>query len=110
MLLMAIAIGELCQGANAEARGEAVGANPLVRVLVELRVAPDSVSETGIADVQRQVLARLVGTHAVVARRYRSVPLLALEVDASALARLERMTDLVLRVVPDEPARTQGDR
>lgn len=106
-LLAASALAEPCHAALAQARSETGSTAATVRVLVELRVASDGALEAGIADAQREVLARLAGTHVVVGRRYRSIPLLALEVDAGALARLEQMTDLVIRIVPDAPARTQ---
>jgi hypothetical protein len=75
------------------------------RVLVELRVEtppPPSIAAPGaIAEAQREVLARLGSSGVSVVRPYSSIPWLALEVDASALARLEAMHDLVLRVLPD---------
>jgi hypothetical protein len=42
-----------------------------------------------------------------VARRYTSVPLLALEVDADGLRALERLGDAVVRVRLDALRRTQ---
>src|SRR5262245_45420061 len=44
------------------------------RVIVELRVGAGDDREAAIAVAQDQVIARLVGTRAVVVRRYRSVP------------------------------------
>jgi len=70
-----------------------------VRVLVDLRVSPADTS--AIARAQEEVLRRLGGTGARVARRYASVPLLALEIDAPALSCLEAMRDLVARVRTD---------
>jgi len=43
----------------------------------------------------------LTGTGTRLARRYETAPLLALEIDAAALARLEEMRDLVTRVRAD---------
>jgi hypothetical protein len=70
-----------------------------VRALVDLRVSPADTS--AIARAQEEVLRRLGGTGARVARRYASAPLLALEIDAPALSRLEAMRDLVARVRTD---------
>jgi len=71
-----------------------------LRVLVELRVPRDDPSALG--NTQDEVLRRLAGTGARLARRYATAPLLALEIDAAALARLEEMRALVLRVRVDE--------
>ena len=69
------------------------------RVLVDLRArAADSAA---VSDAQDEVLRRLAGTGARLARRYATVPLLALEIDAAALVRLEGMSGLVIRVRPD---------
>lgn len=70
-----------------------------VRVLVELR-APRS-DPAALRDAQDAVLRRLTGTGARLARRYETTPILALEIDAAALARLEEMRDLVARVRAD---------
>jgi len=80
------------------------------RVLVTLQVA-----ETGdpaqradaIGRAQDAVLARLPSTHASVVRRYESIPLLALEIDATALRALETMTDLVAGVKLDRAVKPQ---
>jgi len=71
----------------------------VVRVLVDLRVAGTDSSAIGSA--QDEALRRLAGTGARVARRYSSAPLLALEIDAPALSRLEAMPDIVARVRMD---------
>ena len=71
-----------------------------LRVLVELRVPPDD--PKALHNTQDEVLRGLVGTGARVARRYATVPLLALEIDAAALARLEAMPTLVMRVRADK--------
>src|SRR5262249_56352730 len=66
-----------------------------VRVLVDLRVG--SAEMSAIARAQEDALRRLGGTGARLVRRYSSAPLLALEIDASALSRLQAMPDLVAR-------------
>jgi hypothetical protein len=71
-----------------------------IRVLVELRIPRADPSALGNA--QDEVLRRLAGTGARLARRYATVPLLALEIDAAALARLEDMRALVTRVRADD--------
>ncbi len=70
-----------------------------VRVLVDLRVS--SADTSAIARAQDEALRRLGGTGARLVRRYSSAPLLALEIDAAALSRLEAMRDLVARVRTD---------
>jgi len=70
-----------------------------VRVLVDLRVTPADPS--AIASAQDEMLRRLTGTGARLARRYSSAPLLALEIDAPALSRLEAMREIVARVRMD---------
>jgi hypothetical protein len=80
------------------------------RVLVTLQVA-----ETGdqaqradaIGRAQDGVLSRLPASHASVVRRYESVPLLALEIDATALRALETMTDVVAGVKLDRAVKPQ---
>jgi hypothetical protein len=69
------------------------------RVLVDLRVPGSDRAE--ITRVQDQILAHLSGTKVRVARRYETVPLLALEIDAAALERLKHMGALVVRVRVD---------
>jgi hypothetical protein len=69
------------------------------RVLVDLRVSTADTS--AIAHAQEEALRRLGGTGARLVRRYASAPLLALEIDAPALSRLEAMRDLVARVRTD---------
>ena len=76
-----------------------------VRVLVELRVQASG--EDAIAKAQDAVLARLPQSHAVVARRYTFIPLLALEIDGAALAALEAMADAVVSVRADGLSRPQ---
>ena len=80
----------------------AIAAGPQ-RVLVELRVA--SAEPSALESVQDEVLRGLAGTGASLARRYTTAPMLALEIDAAALARLEEMRALVKRVRADRVAR-----
>ncbi len=70
-----------------------------IRVLVDLRAR--AADPAAVSEAQNEVLRRLAGTGARLARRYTTVPLLALEIDAAALARLEGMNGLVIRVRPD---------
>jgi hypothetical protein len=72
------------------------------RVLVDLRAR--AADPAAVSDAQNEVLRRLAGTGARLVRRYATVPLLALEIDAAALARLEGMKGLVIRVRPDRVA------
>jgi hypothetical protein len=80
------------------------------RVIVELRLDasldPNQRAEA-IARAQDSLLSRLPPSYASVARRYTSVPLLALEIDVTALAALEAMTDIVVSVKPDRQSKTQ---
>jgi hypothetical protein len=69
------------------------------RVLVDLRVATAEPSAIGSA--QDETLRRLAGSGARLVRRFATAPLLALEIDAPALARLETMRDIVVRVRVD---------
>src|SRR5215468_2748614 len=73
--------------------------NGTARVVVELRVSGGD--RAGITRAQDEVLARLAGTGARLARRYATVPMLVLEIDAAGLARLEDMGSLVTRVRVD---------
>lgn len=77
----------------------AVARGGTIRVLVELRVPNDP---SALGNTQDEVLRRLAGTGARLARRYATAPLLALEIDAAALARLEEMGALVIRVRADK--------
>src|SRR5882724_10607848 len=74
------------------------------RVLVMLQVG-ESGDEAQRADAigraQDTVLSRLPPSHASVVRRYTSIPMLALEIDATALLALETMTDVVIAVKSD---------
>ena len=84
----------------------AIGAGP-VRVLVDLRVS--SSDPSAIASLQDEALRRLAGTGARLARRYASAPMLALEIDAPALTRLEAMRDIVVRVRADRVTPLNGE-
>ena len=72
------------------------------RVLVELRAR--AADPSAVSEAQNEVLRRLTGTGARLARRYTTAPLLALEIDAAALGRLEEMHGLVIRVRLDRIA------
>ena len=69
------------------------------RVLVDLRVA--TAEPSAIGSIQDETLRRLAGSGARLVRRFSTAPLLALEIDAPALARLETMRDIVVRVRVD---------
>lgn len=80
------------------------------RVLVMLRVPEtgDQAQRSAAIDrAQDSVLARLPQSHASLVRRYASVPLLALEIDATALGALETMTDVVTAVKLDRAVKPQ---
>ena len=70
------------------------------RVLVELRVNAGG-DAVAIAVAQERVLAALPPGRANVARRYTSLPLLAVDIDAEALRILEGLGDVVVRVRVD---------
>lgn len=75
------------------------------RVIVELRVPEaGALRDEAIARAQDALLARVP---AVLVRRYQSVPLLALEIDAAGLHALEGLGDVVARVQLDRPVRSQ---
>lgn len=81
-----------------------------IRVIVELRVpsgGEPAAREVAIARAQDMVLARLPESHAAVARRYASIPMLALEIDRTALGALEAMADTVVSVKADGVVRPQ---
>jgi len=69
------------------------------RVLIDLRVA--TAEPSAIGSTQDETLRRLAGSGARLVRRFSTAPLLALEIDAPALARLETMRDIVVRVRVD---------
>ena len=71
------------------------------RVLVMLQVwdsGDESQRADAISRAQDAVLSRLPPSHASVMRRFATIPVLALEIDATALLALENMTDLVVAV------------
>ena len=80
------------------------------RVLV-MRQVPESGDEGQRADAigraQDAVLAGLTHGHASVVRRYASIPMLALEIDALALRALETMPDVVAAVKLDRSLKPQ---
>ena len=104
--LMVAEIGASQPAVDPSVRASAQGGR--VRVIVEVRVvAADAAgTESAIARAQDTVLARLPQQHASVARRYTSIPMIALEIDGTALAALEAMADVV-SVKADELARPQ---
>jgi hypothetical protein len=74
------------------------------RVLVMLQVGEsgdEARRAEAIGRAQDTVLSRLPHSHASVVRRYTSIPMLALEIDATALLALETMTDVVVAVKSD---------
>ena len=80
------------------------------RVLVTLQVsetANEALREQAIHRAQDAVLARLPHSHASVLRRYTSIPMLALDIDATALHALEAMTDVVVAVTSDARLKPQ---
>lgn len=92
------------------------------RVIVRLRLpagftpegelsgaAAVAAQRAAIAAGQQAVLSRLAGTGFTVARTYATTPVLALELRPDALAALEQMGDVVLRVINDELAAPSGD-
>jgi hypothetical protein len=74
-----------------------------VRVLVTLQVGSSDGQqrEDTITRAQDRVLSRLPPAHASLVRRFTSIPMLALEIDATALGILESLTDLVASVQLD---------
>ncbi len=107
LVTLVVASGGRALARQDEPRG--VMATDVTRVIVELRI-PKSSDARAIADAQRDVLARLGGTRVTVVRQYKTIPMMALEVDPTALARLTQMGDLVSRVIPDSTSRTQEAR
>jgi hypothetical protein len=80
------------------------------RVFVMLQVpeAGDQAQRSAaIGRAQDSVLARLPRSHASLVRRYASVPVLALEIDATALRVLETMSDVVAAVKLDRTVKPQ---
>jgi hypothetical protein len=82
------------------------------RVLVELSIPEtDSASRPRLIEgAQNELLHRLRGASVRVFRRYTTIPLLGLEIDAETLARLEAMSDLVTHVRIDVTVRPSTHR
>jgi hypothetical protein len=119
LILLVFAQGVLVGDAFAQVIDPAVrtaaAAGP-VRVIVELRMTPPFTPEGNLAspaavEAQRQAIAKtqddliasLAGTSFSVARKFDGLPMMALEIGADALARLEASGTLVSRVLPDAP-------
>ena len=101
---------------------DAVASGP-VRVIVELRTEGDFVPEGDLTEsgvrVQRQAIAaaqdavlselgnRLGDGDVRLVRRLETVPFLALEIGARALAELSAMPDRVVRILKDDSAAAQ---
>lgn len=84
------------------------------RVIIELRMTPPFTPEgllpgsvavnaqrEAIAKTQAALLVRLAGTKFSISHEYGGLPLMALEIGADALARLDAAGDLVARVLLD---------
>ena len=72
-----------------------------IRVIIELQGGPDAVQTT-----QDRVIQEISGTQYRITRRYRAVPILALEVSAEALHRLMQ-SKLVRKIQEDRPVHPQ---
>ena len=80
------------------------------RVVVMLQVpegGDQAQRSAAIGRAQDAVLARLPKPHASLVRRYASVPMLAIEIDATALQALETMSDVVEAVKLDRTVKPQ---
>ena len=119
VILLCVAPGAIVSDAFAQAIDPAVrtaaAAGP-VRVIIELRLTPPFKPEgellspaaveaqrRAIAQAQDDLLASLAGASFSVGRKYDGLPLMALEIGADALARLEGAGALVTRVSSDSP-------
>ena len=119
LVLLCVTPGVFVSDAFAQAIDPAVrtaaAAGP-VRVIVELRLRPPfrpegelsspaavEAQRRAIAHAQDDLLASLAGTSFSVGRKYDGLPLIALEIGADALARLEAAGALVTRVSSDSP-------
>jgi len=110
LLALALSLAVICSPASAQYDRPvidpdvraAIAAGPQ-RVLVEVHVA--SGEPSALRNAQDEVLRRLAGTGATLLRRYATAAVLALEIDAAALARLEQMRALVKRVRADRITR-----
>jgi len=109
-MLYALTLGAAAQTVpliDPEVRGHADAGR--TRVLVELQVGALVLEQRAeaIAQAQEAVMSRLPRSHATLVRRYLSAPLLALEIDATALRALETMADIVAAVKPDRAMKSQ---
>jgi hypothetical protein len=77
------------------------------RVLVHLRVRESADPAERTAAIMSAQDAVLAYVPAVLLRRYQSIPLLALDIDAAGLRALRALGHLVHRVDLDRPARPQ---
>ena len=94
---------------------EAIATGP-ARVIVELHLkggfAPEGeltadgvqAQRDAIASAQDAVLSELTKDDVRVTRRHETIPFLALEISAPALARLQAMPDRVARILEDDTA------
>jgi len=79
-----------------------------VIVILQIPETADQVQHAGaIGRAQEAVLVRLPQRHASLVRRYDSIPVLALEIDATGLQALETMTDVVVSVTLDRVVKPQ---
>lgn len=91
-----------------EVRALASAGRARVIVMLQIPESADQAQRTGaIGRVQEAVLARLPQSHASLVRRYDSIPVLALEIDATGLQALETMTDVVVSVKLDRAVKPQ---
>ena len=91
-----------------EVRALASAGRARVIVMLQIPESTDQAQRTGaIGRVQEAVLARLPQSHASLVRRYDSIPVLALEIDATGLQALETMTDVVVSVKLDRAVKPQ---
>lgn len=88
--------------------GQAPGA--VIVAANRARVSASSTDPPAIGNLQDEALRRLAGTGVHVVRRFATVPLLALAIDAAALARLEAKRDIVVRVRADRIMPLHEDR
>jgi hypothetical protein len=91
-----------------EVRAQISTGRARVFVMLQMPETDDQAQRSAaIGRAQDSVLARLPQSNASLVRRYASVPMLALEIDAAALQALEAMTDVVTGVKLDRPVRPQ---
>jgi len=91
-----------------EVRALASAGRARVIVMLQIPETADQAQHAGaIGRAQEAVLARLPQHHASLVRRYDSIPVLALEIDATGLQALETMTDVVVSVTLDRVVKPQ---